>query len=437
MVELTPIGRVLISWWQRAFRARMFAIVRTLRSDHLIFSLTFPHLGSFRERTLEKRELPASKNPSTASAVKEKTQIKRSPIHLGTSPGTLGSMPSFQNISWFFQYLFLRKKEAQGRQGEHLRGDIYCFGCYTAEGTPISKIGLKGNYQYSHCIVVLEEAFEFDTKTYHALREAIRGVDKMTWILRTNPWLASNWLIRRCFSTVPLDEEEMVTGSGNLFKQVGSEVYHYMRWDVNTKLPATQRQYLEEVRINNPQRARTVYYGLPGVHEGMVFASVVNKIRTEFAVKRWSEFTAGVDVGHVSSAMPAGLWALEPKALYKVAEYYHDNKTQKHLEAVDLARAILRFYQTQKDHFQFKELVCYVDSADPVLSRSSTPKQEHVTRTGSMRERAPKSQLNSESRGTLMSSTRESWASLENVLKPLRNWDWLLMTRKRRTTKWS
>ena len=77
-----------------------------------------------------------------------------------------------------------------------------------------------------------------------------------------------------------------MTGSGNLFKQVGSEVYHYMRWDVNTKLPATQRQYLEEVRINNPQRARTVYYGLPGVHEGMVFASVVNKIRTEFAVKR-------------------------------------------------------------------------------------------------------------------------------------------------------
>jgi hypothetical protein len=58
--------------------------------------------------------------------------------------------------------------------------DIYCLGCYTSTGTPISKIGLKGNYMYSHCLVVLEEAFEFDEKTYFALREAIRGVNKMT-----------------------------------------------------------------------------------------------------------------------------------------------------------------------------------------------------------------------------------------------------------------
>ena len=41
-------------------------------------------------------------------------------------------------------------------------------------------IGLGVNYSYSHGIVVLEEAYEFDKKTYSALRQAIRGVDKMT-----------------------------------------------------------------------------------------------------------------------------------------------------------------------------------------------------------------------------------------------------------------
>jgi hypothetical protein len=61
-----------------------------------------------------------------------------------------------------------------------LTSTIYCKGCYMTDSTPISLIGLAGNYRYSHCIVVLEEAFEFDPKTYSSLREAIRGVNKIT-----------------------------------------------------------------------------------------------------------------------------------------------------------------------------------------------------------------------------------------------------------------
>jgi len=79
----------------------------------------------------------------------------------------------------------------------------------------------------------------------------------------------------------------MLEGSGNIFKEVGREVYHYMRWDVNTQLPQTQRDYLEEVTINNPMRARRVSYGLPGTSEGMVFADIVHKIKTGFELKRW------------------------------------------------------------------------------------------------------------------------------------------------------
>jgi hypothetical protein len=78
----------------------------------------------------------------------------------------------------------------------------------------------------------------------------------------------------------------MVEGSGNIFKELGRDTYHYMRWDVNTQLPQTQREYLEEVKVNNPVRARTVYYGLPGAYEGMVFAEMIHKIKTNFPMKR-------------------------------------------------------------------------------------------------------------------------------------------------------
>jgi hypothetical protein len=40
------------------------------------------------------------------------------------------------------------------------------------------------------------------------------------------------------------------------------------------------------VRVNDPLRARTVYYGLPGAYEGMVFADIVHKIKSDFALKR-------------------------------------------------------------------------------------------------------------------------------------------------------
>src|SRR5437773_1220709 len=43
---------------------------------------------------------------------------------------------------------------------------IYCLSCYRTNNTLISRIGLGGNYSYSHGIVVLKEAYKFDQKTY-------------------------------------------------------------------------------------------------------------------------------------------------------------------------------------------------------------------------------------------------------------------------------
>jgi phage terminase large subunit len=141
----------------------------------------------------------------------------------------------------------------------------------------------------------------------------------------------------------------MLSGSGNQWVEKGKDVYHYARWTINPNLSRSDIDYLEWIKEANPLRAKTVYYGLPGAYEGMVFAEIVHKIKTEFEFKRWDEFTAGVDVGHVSSAMTPSLWALEYNILWKVGEYYHSNKDERNMESIELAQAILKFYQEWRD----------------------------------------------------------------------------------------
>jgi len=63
--------------------------------------------------------------------------------------------------------------------------------------------------------------------------------------------------------------------SGNQFTEVLGRVNHYARWTINNNLKEPELEYLEWIKENNPTRARTVYYGLPGAYEGMVFAQYI------------------------------------------------------------------------------------------------------------------------------------------------------------------
>lgn len=215
-----------------------------------------------------------------------------------------------ENINWLNYYripYYTRKSEGLIKT---LSTEIYIKGAYVSNSNQVALVGTKGAY-VSHAIVIFEEAYEFDEKTINALLEAIRGSKYKSVIFRTNPWLASNWYINSCYKKVALDERRMLEGDGNQFVELGDKVYHYARWTINPNLERPDLENLERIKENNPRRAKTVYYGLPGAYEGMVFADNIHKITTNFNFKRWEEFTAGVDVGYVSSAMAAGLWALE------------------------------------------------------------------------------------------------------------------------------
>lgn len=242
---------------------------------------------------------------------------------------------------------------------------IYVKGCYTTNSTEISLLGQAVRYGTDYGILVFEEAREFDLETVNAVLVAIRGIKYQTTVFRSNPYHLANWYVQKCYREVNVDEGLMLEGNGNQLEEKEGILYHYMRCDVNPFIEKPSWDYLNRIKKDNPLLARTEYYGLPGSTTGLVFASLMNRITTKFSMERWGKWTAGVDVGYVSSAMAAGLWALGNKRLYKIAEYYHSNKDQRYKETIELAQELLTFYQSYYEKFKFAELDCYVDSADP------------------------------------------------------------------------
>lgn len=205
---------------------------------------------------------------------------------------------------------------------------IYVKGCYTQDSNKISLLGVAVQHGKDYGVVVFEEAKEFDKKTVDAVLVAIRGIKYQTSIFRSNPYHLANWYVQECYNQVMVDEKNMLEGEGNQLEEKNDTLYHYMRADVNQFIDKPNLRYLERIKIDNPRLAKTEFYGLPGNLEGMVFADILHKIKTQFQMKKWEEFTAGVDVGHVSSATAASFWALEPRHIWKVAEYWHSNKEQ-------------------------------------------------------------------------------------------------------------
>ena len=246
---------------------------------------------------------------------------------------------------------------------------IYVKGCYTANSNDISRIGQKIQYASDYGIVIFEEAMQFDAETIERVLVAIRGIKSLTIIMRSNPYLLSNWFVQRCYREVPVNEKELLEGSGNQLEEKETaedlNIYHYMRADVNPYIDKPNLSYLRRIKRDNPPLARTEFYGLPGSVQGMVFADCFQKIKQHFQKSKWETFTAGVDVGHVSSETAASLWALETRSIFKIAEWVHSNREQEYLESIEIAQQIISFFSQWKATLNFKDLNCFVDCSDP------------------------------------------------------------------------
>lgn len=138
---------------------------------------------------------------------------------------------------------------------------IYVKGCYTTNSTEISALGQSIQYGRDYGIVVFEEAKQFDRETIDAVLVAIRGIKHQKMILRSNPYLLSNWFVQECYKNVMVDEKNMLEGEGNQLEEKGNTIYHYMRCTVNKFIDKPNWDYLQRIKEDNPNLAKTEYYG--------------------------------------------------------------------------------------------------------------------------------------------------------------------------------
>ena len=241
---------------------------------------------------------------------------------------------------------------------------IQIKGCYTENSTEVSFLGF-GIQKADYGVIVFEEARQFDEKTVNAILVAVRGIKHQVEIYRSNPYLLNTWFSQKCYKQVMYSEDTLRNGSGSQFSEVGDTIYHYMRYDVNPFNNLSNIAYLERIKRDLPSLANTEVYGLPGTSSGMVFAGIMGKVKTTFVDQSWRNFTAGIDVGHVSSATAGSFWAVSKEELYKLGEYYHSNKTMRFKESEELAKDLVGFYEGFRKKYNFNRLDVYVDSSDP------------------------------------------------------------------------
>lgn len=150
-------------------------------------------------------------------------------------------------------------------------------GCYTTNSNEVSFLGFAIQ-RSKYGVVVFEEAKEFNEETVDAVLMAVRGIEYQTVIYRSNPYHLTNWFPQKCYRKVMYDENILKNGSGNQLTEVDMEVYHYMSCWVNPFLHGPDKNGLMRTLKNNPLKANTEVYGLPGSESGMVFASLLSKL---------------------------------------------------------------------------------------------------------------------------------------------------------------
>ena len=120
-------------------------------------------------------------------------------------------------------------------------------------------------------ILVFEEAKEFDRKTVDAVLVTLRGIKYQTVILRSNPYLLTNWFVQECYKEVIVDEKNMLEGEGNQLEEKGNTLYHYMRCTVNKFIDKPNLDYLNRILKDNPNLAKTEFYGLQFLEQAAVW----------------------------------------------------------------------------------------------------------------------------------------------------------------------
>ncbi len=235
----------------------------------------------------------------------------------------------------------------------------------------LSRSEIKG---FDLAIEWCEEANEFSQQEFQAITFALGNAKKRIKIKSCNPDNIYQYFIEYMNKIVPFNLEIMKSKNeqiksvfdNNIFK-----LFHYSNWKVNAhNLTLDMINDLEELKVLDPIKAQSWYYGVPSILTGAIFARYLDKVNTKLDFQV-SKITGGLDIGMATSITghptAASLWFIgendKCRRAHKESEFYHSNSTMQFKNTYELANSIIDYYlhEAQKYHVMFYGFTCYVD----------------------------------------------------------------------------
>ncbi len=235
----------------------------------------------------------------------------------------------------------------------------------------LSRSEIKG---FDLAIEWCEEANEFTQQEFQAITFALGNAKKRIKIKSCNPDNIYQYFIEYMNKIVPFNLEIMKSKNeqiksvfdNNIFK-----LFHYSNWKVNAhNLTLDMINDLEELKVLDPIKAQSWYYGVPSILTGAIFARYLDKVNTKLDFQV-SKITGGLDIGMATSITghptAASLWFIgendKCRRAHKESEFYHSNSTMQFKNTYELANSIIDYYlhEAQKYHVMFYVFTCYVD----------------------------------------------------------------------------
>lgn len=193
--------------------------------------------------------------------------------------------------------------------------------------------GIKKDIQ----INLFEEATEFqDEKQIQMIQQATGGAKIIINIYIANPWVLSNWYVKKVNKFLPFNEKKLKEHGEQIRKHFYKDtkrlrITHITNHRINSHLSQAQHQMLYDAWNISDQFARVVDLGMPGVAEGLVYAPITHLIGDTVNVMPIEEFRGGIDWGTSTSSngsattMVLGRIGRDYAQLALDEEYYHSN----------------------------------------------------------------------------------------------------------------
>ncbi|WP_342253479.1 hypothetical protein [Spiroplasma endosymbiont of Zeiraphera isertana] len=235
----------------------------------------------------------------------------------------------------------------------------------------LSRSEIKG---FDLAIEWCEEANEFSQQEFQAITFALGNAKKRIKIKSCNPDNIYQYFIEYMNKIVPFNLDIMKSNNeqiksifdNNIFK-----LFHYSNWKVNShNLTLDMINDLEELKVLDPIKAQSWYYGVPSILTGAIFARYLDNVGTklDFQVQR---LTGGLDIGMATSSSghptAASLWFIgeneNSRRAHKESEFYHSNVTMQYKDTDTLANDIINYYINESKRYiaMVFGFTCYVD----------------------------------------------------------------------------